>query len=121
MEEVFAASFAFADVFTFLVLSAAGLAIIFGMMGIINLAHGEFIMCGAYVTATMVHLGVPLVLAQLCGAVAAGVIGIVLERTVVHRLYNRPLDSIPELAPLPTLAAISLLAWPAWRGLPIRT
>lgn len=94
MEEAFAASFAFADVFTFLVLSAAGLAIIFGMMGIINLAHGEFIMCGAYVTATLVHAGLPLVAAQLGGAVAAGLIGVLLERTVVHRLYNRPLDSI---------------------------
>ena len=38
------------DAFAFLVLAACGLAIIFGMMGVINLAHGEFIMCGAYVT-----------------------------------------------------------------------
>ena len=39
-----------ADVFAFLVLAASGLAIIFGMMGVINMAHGEFITCGAYVT-----------------------------------------------------------------------
>jgi len=36
------------DAFAFLVLAACGLAVIFGMMGVINLAHGEFIMCGAY-------------------------------------------------------------------------
>jgi branched-subunit amino acid ABC-type transport system permease component len=45
-----------------------GLAIIFGMMGIINLAHGEFIMCGAYVTADDGPPGVPLPLAILTGA-----------------------------------------------------
>jgi urea transport system permease protein len=40
----------FGDSFAYLVLAALGLAVIFGMMGVINLAHGEFIMCGAYVT-----------------------------------------------------------------------
>ncbi len=94
LAETFAALYAFADVVTFLVLSAAGLAIIFGMMGIINMAHGEFIMCGAYVTATMVHAGMPLPLAQLSGAVTAGLVGVVLELTVVRHLYKRPLDSI---------------------------
>jgi urea ABC transporter permease protein UrtB len=84
----------FGDAFAFLVIAASGLAIIFGMMGIINLAHGEFIMCGAYVTAMTARMGLPLPLAMLCGALAAGLIGIVLERTVIRRLYHRPLDSI---------------------------
>lgn len=84
----------FGDAFAFLVIAASGLAIIFGMMGIINLAHGEFIMCGAYVTAMTARVGMPLPLAMLCGALAAGLIGIVLERTVIRRLYHRPLDSI---------------------------
>ena len=44
--DLFSDFYQFADVFAFLILSAAGLAIIFGMMGVINLAHGEFIMCG---------------------------------------------------------------------------
>jgi urea transport system permease protein len=48
--EVFSLFYQFADVFAFLILSAAGLAIVFGMMGVINMAHGEFIRCGAYVT-----------------------------------------------------------------------
>ena len=78
----------------FLILSAAGLAIVFGMMGVINMAHGEFIMCGAYVTVGLVHAGFPLPLAQLCGALAAGLIGVVVEWTLVRKLYKRPLDSL---------------------------
>jgi branched-chain amino acid transport system permease protein len=84
----------FGDAAAFLVLSACGLAIIFGMMGVINLAHGEFIMGGAYVTATVSKMGAPLPLAILCGALAAGLVGIVLERLVIRHLYNRPLDTI---------------------------
>ncbi|MCB1493656.1 MAG: branched-chain amino acid ABC transporter permease, partial [Rhodobiaceae bacterium] len=59
-----------------------------------NMAHGEFIMCGAYVTTALVHSGVPLIVAQGCGALAAGIAGIVLEITVVRSLYSRPLDSL---------------------------
>jgi branched-chain amino acid transport system permease protein len=77
-----------------LVLCACGLAVIFGMMGVINLAHGEFIMCGAYVTVTAAKTGLPLPLAILCGALAAGMVGILLERLVIRHLYDRPLDTI---------------------------
>ena len=84
----------FGDSFAFLVLCAAGLAVIFGMMGVINLAHGEFIMCGAYVTVATVGAGLPLAAAIACGALAAGAVGVVLERLVVQRLYGRPLDTI---------------------------
>jgi branched-chain amino acid transport system permease protein len=92
--EVFSIVFQFADVFAFLVLASAGLAIIFGMMGIINMAHGEFITCGIYVTVIGVQNGLPLPVAQACGALAAGLIGVILERTLIYRLYDRPLDSI---------------------------
>lgn len=92
--EVFSVLYQFADVFAFLILSAAGLAIIFGMMGVINMAHGELIMCGAYVTVGLVHGGFPLPLAQLCGTLAAGVIGVVIEVLLVRKLYKRPLDSL---------------------------
>ena len=54
-----------ADVFAFLILAAAGLAIIFGMMGIINMAHGEFIAMGAYVTTYAFRAGAPLPLGVL--------------------------------------------------------
>src|ERR1700684_4660296 len=78
----------------FLVLCASGLAIIFGMMGVINLAHGEFIMAGAYMTVTVAKLGAPLPLAIGCGALFAGLIGVLLERFVIRHLYGRPLDTI---------------------------
>ncbi|MBU1360348.1 MAG: branched-chain amino acid ABC transporter permease [Gammaproteobacteria bacterium] len=92
--EVFSFLYQFADVFAFLILSAAGLAIVFGMMGVINMAHGEFIMCGAYVTVGLVHGGFPLPLAQLCGMLAAGLIGVAVEWSIVRKLYKRPTDSL---------------------------
>jgi len=83
-----------ADVFAFLVLAAAGLAIIFGMMGIINMAHGEFIAVGAYVTTYSYQAGAPLIVGMLLGAVVAGLFGVVIERTIVRRFYHRPIDSL---------------------------
>ena len=91
---VFSFFYQFGDAFAFLVISAAGLAVIFGMMGVINLAHGEFIMCGAYVTVTASQIGAPLPLAILCGALVAGLVGMAVERLVIRRLYHRPLDTI---------------------------
>lgn len=93
-DAVFGFLYQFGDACAFLVLCASGLAVIFGMMGVINLAHGEFIMCGAYVTVTVAKAGLPLPLAVLCGALAAGLAGIVLERLVIRHLYGRPLDTI---------------------------
>lgn len=93
-DPVFGFLYQFGDACAFLVLCASGLAIIFGMMGVINLAHGEFILCGAYVTSTMARAGLPLGVAILCGALVAGAVGILLERLVIRRLYDRPLDTI---------------------------
>jgi branched-chain amino acid transport system permease protein len=93
-QSVFAMLYQFGDTFAFLVISCAGLAVIFGMMGVINLAHGEFIMCGAYVTASTARAGLPLPLAILTGALVAGAVGMVVERLVIRHLYHRPLDSI---------------------------
>jgi urea ABC transporter permease protein UrtB len=94
LPEAFSVLYQFADVFAFLILAAAGLAIVFGMMGVINMAHGEFIMCGAYVTAALYHAGLPLVLAQALAVVVAGLLGIVLEAVLVRPLYKRPEDSL---------------------------
>ena len=94
LAEIFSVLYQFADVFAFVILAASGLAIVFGMMGVINMAHGEFIMCGAYVTAALYHAGLALPLAQAAGAVVAGLIGILLEATVVRPLYKRPIDSL---------------------------
>ncbi len=92
--DLFSYLYQFADVFAFLILSSAGLAIVFGMMGVINMAHGEFIMCGAYVTVGMSRLGLPLVLSQLCGALVAGLIGVMVEVVIVRRFYQRPADTL---------------------------
>ena len=90
----FSALYQFGDAFAFLVLSACGLAVIFGMMGVINLAHGEFIMCGAYVTASTVHAGLPLPLGIMTGAIVAALVGALVELVVIRHLYDRPLDTI---------------------------
>jgi branched-chain amino acid transport system permease protein len=82
------------DAAAFLVLASAGLAVVFGMMGVINMAHGEFIMFGAYGTAMAVRAGLPLPLAIVAGSLATGAIGIIIERLVICRLYGRPLDTI---------------------------
>lgn len=84
----------FCDSFSFLVLAALGLAIIYGMMGIINLAHGEFIMMGAYISTLLAANGVPLIIAIIAGSVGTGVFGIIIDRLIICRLYNRPLDSV---------------------------
>lgn len=84
----------FLDSFGFLVLSAIGLAVIFGMMGVINLAHGEFIAIGAYGTALSYHSGLPLVAAMIVGVVLTTVFGLIVEFTVVRHLYGRLVDSM---------------------------
>jgi branched-chain amino acid transport system permease protein len=84
----------FIDSFGFLVLSAIGLAIIFGMMGVINLAHGEFITVGAYGTALSFNAGLPLPAAMLVGVALTTVFGLILEFTIIRRLYGRLLDSM---------------------------
>lgn len=94
MDLAFSALYQFSDAFAFLVLSACGLAVIFGMMGVINLAHGEFIMCGAYVTAASVHAGLPLPLAILAGTLVSAAVGALVELVVIRHLYARPLDTI---------------------------
>ncbi|MBC7726048.1 MAG: branched-chain amino acid ABC transporter permease [Microbacteriaceae bacterium] len=76
-------------------LISAGLAVIFGMMKVINLAHGEFMMLGAYATIVAHKAGLNLWLAMfLVAPVAVGLIGVVLERLVIRRLYGRMVDTM---------------------------
>ncbi len=86
--------FEFVEIFAFIVLATVGLAVIFGMMGIINLAHGEFILVGAYATTFTFAAGLPLPLAMLTGVVLTAVYGLVLERLIIRHLYGRLLDSM---------------------------
>lgn len=116
---VYAIFYQFADAFAFLVLSGLGLAIIFGMMGVINLAHGEFIMCGAYVTVLLARAGLPLPLAAVSGTVAAGVVGLIIERLIVRRLYRRLFDSIVATWAISIIATQGMLivAGPSIEGI----
>lgn len=78
----------------FLLLSALGLIVILGMMNIINLAHGEFMMLGAYVASAAVHRGLPLPLAIALAAVMVGLFGMALERLIVRHFYGRELGAL---------------------------
>ncbi|MDZ5453424.1 branched-chain amino acid ABC transporter permease [Labrys sp. ZIDIC5] len=78
-----------------LVLLCLGLAIIFGMMKIINLAHGEFVMLGAYATVISANAGVNIWIAMLVVApVFVGLVGIVVERCLIRFLYGRLVDTM---------------------------
>lgn len=78
-----------------LLLTGLGLAITFGVMGIINLAHGEFIMLGAYVTVFMQELfDMDLLLTIPFAFVVTAVIGALIELTIIRRLHGRPLETL---------------------------
>lgn len=94
MAELFSFLYQYADSFAILTLSAVGLVIIFGMMGVINMAHGELMMIGAFAAAFSYHSGIPLPLAIFAGGLAATIVGLVLERLVVRHLYGRLLYSL---------------------------
>jgi urea transport system permease protein len=83
-----------------LLLAAIGLAITFGVMGVINMAHGEMVMLGAYATYVVQSLLPPslqewsLALAIPLAFVVAGAVGIAIERLVIRFLYTRPLETL---------------------------
>ncbi|HJS87122.1 MAG TPA: branched-chain amino acid ABC transporter permease [Acetobacteraceae bacterium] len=72
-----------------------GLAVVFGMMRVINLAHGEFLMMGAYSVILSVQAGLNMWVAMLLVApLIVGAIGMIVERLVIRRLYGRMLDTM---------------------------
>ena len=82
-----------------LVLAAIGLAISFGVMGVINMAHGELIMLGAYCAWAMQQLmpqsiAAALVVSIPIAFIVTGLVGIIIERTVIRFLYGRPLETL---------------------------
>ncbi len=82
-----------------LVLAAIGLAITFGVMGVINMAHGELIMLGAYTTYVMQlllpdHIGAAVLLAIPAAFIVSGATGVLIERGIVRFLYGRPLETL---------------------------
>jgi urea transport system permease protein len=86
-----------------LLLAAIGLAITFGVMGVINMAHGEMVMIGAYVTFVVQELirthnpalfDYSLIIAIPLAFLVAGIIGILIERGIIRFLYGRPLETL---------------------------
>ena len=86
-----------------LLVSATGLAIVFGLMGVINLAHGEFMMLGAYVTFVVQSIFKPMggvlfelyfPIALVASFVVTALVGVLLERTLIRQLYGRPLETL---------------------------
>src|SRR5690606_7174681 len=82
-----------------LVLAAIGLSVTFGIMGVINMAHGELIMLGAYTTYVVQlllpdSLGLALAIAVPAAFVVSGLAGIAIERGIVRFLYGRPLETL---------------------------
>ena len=82
-----------------LVLIAIGLAITFGVMGVINMAHGELMMLGAYTTyavqtAMPGHIGTSILVAIPAAFMVAGLTGVLMERTIIRHLYGRPLETL---------------------------
>jgi len=80
---------------SFIALISAGLAIVFGMMRVINLAHGEFVMLGGYTTLTCERAGIDVWFAMLVIApVVVGLVGLIVERLVIRFLYGRMIDTM---------------------------
>jgi len=86
-----------------LLIAALGLAIVFGLMGVINLAHGELMMLGAYTTFVVQNgfsrLGGPwfeiyVFFALVAAFLVAAAVGLILERGVIRHLYGRPLETL---------------------------
>ena len=79
----------------FLALTSAGLAVVFGMMRVINLAHGEFVMLGGYTTLTCYKAGINIYFAMLIVApIVVGLIGLIVERVIIRFLYGRMIDTM---------------------------
>lgn len=103
MSPLFEALFNGISIGSVLLIAALGLAIVFGLMGVINLAHGELMMLGAYTTFVVQNVFKPLgepwfdfyiLIAIPAAFVVAAIAGLILERGVIRFLYGRPLETL---------------------------
>lgn len=103
-----------------LVIISVGLAVIFGMMGVINLAHGEFLMLGAFFTLSGQRAGLNVWVAMLVAALGVGVVGLVVERLLIQHLYGRLAATMLATWGLSLILvqAVVLIYGPATQGIP---
>lgn len=95
MDAILNQIFAGLSMASILLMIALGLAIIYGAMGVINLAHGEFVMLGAYSAwAIQTYTGASIITALPVVFCSVAVVGWLIEILIVKRLYHRPLDTI---------------------------
>jgi urea transport system permease protein len=98
MDVLFSQVFAGLSLGSVLLLAALGLALTFGQMGVINMAHGEFMMAGAYTAFVLQRVfddaGVSLLVSLVVGFLVGGLLGLILEVTLISRMYRRPLDTL---------------------------
>ncbi|MBA2444842.1 MAG: branched-chain amino acid ABC transporter permease [Nocardioidaceae bacterium] len=103
-----------------LVIISIGLAVIFGMMGVINLAHGEFLMLGAFFTLSGHRAGLNIWVAMVVAALGVGVVGLVVERLLIQFLYGRLAATMLATWGLSLILvqAVVLIYGPATQGIP---
>jgi urea transport system permease protein len=77
-----------------LAIGAIGLAIIFGVAGVINMAHGQFIMVGAYTAAVVGQLGGNTFIAIPVAFIVVALLGLIVERGIIRWIYDRPLETL---------------------------
>ncbi|MBD0859683.1 urea ABC transporter permease subunit UrtB [Gordonia sp. zg691] len=99
METVIGQLFTGLSLGSILLLAALGLSLTFGQMGVINMAHGSFIMAGSYTAYSVQEYlisdaGVSLLVSLVIGFLVGGLMGVMLEVTLIKRMYDRPLDTL---------------------------
>ena len=96
-----------------LALAAFGLAIIYGLIGVINMAHGAMLTLGAYIAWAVTAEGFGFPIAVLAAGATVGLIGLALEHAIIRHFYDRPFDTL--LLPFPGAITIGGMTIPAYR------
>jgi urea transport system permease protein len=77
-----------------LALAAFGLAIIYGLIGVINMGHGAMLTLGAYFTWATTTAGVPFILAVILAALGVAIVGLLFEHIIIRHFYDKPFDTL---------------------------
>jgi urea transport system permease protein len=103
-----------------LILVALGLWFIFGVLGVINLAHGELFMLGAYSVVVVYNLTSSVWLGIVLAPIVIGALGIAIEVSVIKRLYERPFDTLLATWALSIIAreGVTLMTGGSFQGVP---